>query len=158
LADVNILDLIPPPNPLPSTRFQPEAMFKFPLVAKYVPESKRVIDRSSEEGEIDEEQLFNPSTKYIVYERECLNTQYKYTYGVKDLKDYANGQSRWKWNILHKKKAYYVPLDKFDKTLIFESRFESGNLGIALRVSDSEYELVMQNDALTKGYTQCKSL
>jgi hypothetical protein len=52
-------------------------------------------------------------------------------------------------------RPYYVPTSESDKTLVFESRFESGNLGLAAKVSDSEYKLVLQNDTLTNGYTQC---
>ncbi len=40
-----------------------------------------------------------------------------------------------------------------DRTLMFESRFESGNLYLAQKVSDSEYNLLMQNDINTQGYT-----
>jgi len=31
---------------------------------------------------------------------------------------------------------FYTKKDRFDKTLIFESRFESGNLAAALKVND----------------------
>ena len=41
-----------------------------------------------------------------------------------------------------------------DKTLLFESRFESGNLYLAQKVSDEEYNLLMQNDINTQGHTQ----
>ena len=41
-----------------------------------------------------------------------------------------------------------------DRTLMFESRFESGNLYLAQKVSDSEYNLLMQNDINTNGHTQ----
>jgi hypothetical protein len=41
-----------------------------------------------------------------------------------------------------------------DKTLVFESRFESGNLLTAIKVSDEEYDLVLQNDINTNGNTQ----
>ena len=40
-----------------------------------------------------------------------------------------------------------------DKTLIFESRFESGNLYLAQKVSDMEYNLLMSNDINTSGHT-----
>jgi hypothetical protein len=40
--------------------------------------------------------------------------------------------------------------------LQFDSVFESGNLAVALRISDAEYDLVLQNDVNTKGHTQCK--
>lgn len=39
-------------------------------------------------------------------------------------------------------------------SLQFESRFESGNLGLAIKKSDTEYDLLMQNDINTKGHTQ----
>ena len=41
-----------------------------------------------------------------------------------------------------------------DKTLIFESRFESGNLLAAVKISDNEYDLILQNDINTNGHTQ----
>lgn len=34
---------------------------------------------------------------------------------------------------------YYTPKDKKDKTLVFESRFESGNLDMAIKVNENEY-------------------
>jgi hypothetical protein len=40
------------------------------------------------------------------------------------------------------------------RTLLFESRFESGNLYLAQKVSDNEYNLLMQNDINTQGHTQ----
>jgi len=45
-------------------------------------------------------------------------------------------------------------IDRSDKTLLFESRFESGNLYLAQKVSDTEYNLLMQNDINTNGHTQ----
>jgi len=45
-------------------------------------------------------------------------------------------------------------IDRTDKTLLFESRFESGNLYLAQKVSDHEYNLLMQNDINTSGHTQ----
>ena len=36
-----------------------------------------------------------------------------------------------------------------DRTLLFESRFECGNLWLAQKVSDCEYNLLMQNDINT---------
>ena len=51
-------------------------------------------------------------------------------------------------------KQFYQPSDENDKTLIFESRFESGNLLGAVKVSEEEYDLVLQNDINTNGHTQ----
>ena len=49
---------------------------------------------------------------------------------------------------------FYHLKDSEDKTLIFESRFESGNLAAAVKVTDSEYYLALQNDVNTCGNTQ----
>jgi len=37
--------------------------------------------------------------------------------------------------------------------LVFDSRFESGNLFAAFRISEREYDLVLQNDVNSKGNT-----
>lgn len=49
---------------------------------------------------------------------------------------------------------YYVPEGPEDKTLVFESRFESGNLNLAIKMADDEYNLLLQNDINTNGHTQ----
>ena len=36
----------------------------------------------------------------------------------------------------------------------FDSRFESGNLAAAIKLSQTEYDLILQNDANTSGYIQ----
>ena len=51
-------------------------------------------------------------------------------------------------------KPYYKLKDPTDKTLVFESRFESGNLRKAVKVNDFEYDLFLKNDYGTNGYTQ----
>lgn len=40
-----------------------------------------------------------------------------------------------------------------DKTLIFESRFESGNLRKVMKVGEFEYELFLKNDYGTCSFT-----
>lgn len=49
---------------------------------------------------------------------------------------------------------FYNKKDDNDKTLIFESRFESGNLYSVMKVTDNEYHLCLQNDVNTVGHTQ----
>ena len=52
-------------------------------------------------------------------------------------------------------KPYYTLKNKNDNTLIFESRFESGNLLCAFRTEDEDsYQLYLQNDTNTTGYIQ----
>ncbi len=49
--------------------------------------------------------------------------------------------------------CYYKTQGPEDETLIFESRFESGNLHRAVKVADYEYDLHLKNDYGTTGYT-----
>ena len=50
--------------------------------------------------------------------------------------------------------SFYKIKDEEDKTLVFESRFESGNLYSVMKVNDNEYHLWLQNDVNTMGHTQ----
>ncbi len=50
--------------------------------------------------------------------------------------------------------SYYTPKGESDKTLVFESRFECGNLSLAAKTAENEYNLLLQNDINTQGYTQ----
>ena len=57
--------------------------------------------------------------------------------------------------VFHELKPYYKLKNKNDNTLIFESRFESGNLLCAFRTEDeNSYQLYLQNDTNTTGYIQ----
>ena len=57
--------------------------------------------------------------------------------------------------VYHELKPYYILKNKNDNTLIFESRFESGNLLCAFRTEDeNSYQLYLQNDTNTTGYIQ----
>jgi cytosolic carboxypeptidase protein 2/3 len=49
--------------------------------------------------------------------------------------------------------TFYKKKDPLDKTLQFESRFESGNLAAALKVNENDYHLLLQNDVNTSGHT-----
>mmetsp|Transcript_13696 Transcript_13696/g.13414 ORF Transcript_13696/g.13414 Transcript_13696/m.13414 type:complete len:166 (-) Transcript_13696:466-963(-) len=51
-------------------------------------------------------------------------------------------------------KPYYSPKTPEDYTLIFESRFESGNLRRAIQVYEFEYDLILKPDYNTNRYTQ----
>lgn len=48
---------------------------------------------------------------------------------------------------------YYIATTEEDATLIFESRFESGNLRRAVQVYEYEYDLILKPDYNTKGNT-----
>ncbi|XP_029334247.1 cytosolic carboxypeptidase 3 isoform X2 [Mus caroli] len=46
------------------------------------------------------------------------------------------------------------PVDNCDNTLVFEARFESGNLQKVVKVADHEYELTVRPDLFTNKHTQ----
>ena len=48
----------------------------------------------------------------------------------------------------------YYTLTGKEQTLLFESRFEGGNLSMASKVSDVEYNLLLQTDINSRGHTQ----
>ena len=50
-------------------------------------------------------------------------------------------------------KPYYVKESESDNTLIFESRFESGNLRRALCIGENTYNLILKYDHGTTAYT-----
>jgi len=52
-----------------------------------------------------------------------------------------------------KLRAYYLKETEDDDTLIFESRFESGNLRRAVKIGDYEYNLILKYDHNTTAYT-----
>ena len=59
-----------------------------------------------------------------------------------------------------KEKKPFISFENNDDTLIFESRFESGNLCLAFQVcnkkiSKYEYNLLLSSDSNLKNYSQC---
>jgi len=50
-------------------------------------------------------------------------------------------------------KPYYVKESENDNILIFESRFESGNLRWAIYMGDNNYNLILKYDHQTTTYT-----
>lgn len=56
--------------------------------------------------------------------------------------------------VMDKLPPYYVPTGPEDTTLVFESRFESGNLRRAVQVYEHEYDLILNPDYNTKSHTQ----
>lgn len=51
-------------------------------------------------------------------------------------------------------KTYYKLKDDYDDTLVFESRFESGNLKRVIQTGDYEYDLYLNPDYTTGNFTQ----
>ena len=48
----------------------------------------------------------------------------------------------------------YLPSSQNDTTLVFESRFESGNLRRVIQLFEFEYQLILKTDWETHGHTQ----
>ena len=48
---------------------------------------------------------------------------------------------------------FYILQNSEDNTLLFESRFECGNLRRAIQVYEFEYDLILKPDYNTRGYT-----
>ena len=48
----------------------------------------------------------------------------------------------------------YTLVSPLIDTLVFDSKFESGNLSKAVKLSENEYNLYLESDVETKGYTQ----
>ena len=49
---------------------------------------------------------------------------------------------------------YTISVPPLHNVLIFDSRFESGNLRKAVKVNNIEYNLWLENDLNTRGHTQ----
>ena len=66
-----------------------------------------------------------------------------------------NSHNNTQSNINRQLSPYYKLKNKYDKTLIFESRFECGNLLAAFKTEEEfNYQLYLQNDTNTTGYIQ----
>ena len=50
--------------------------------------------------------------------------------------------------------TYTISVPQHDNILIFDSRFECGNLRRAIKVNNVEYNIWLENDVNTKGHTQ----
>lgn len=53
-----------------------------------------------------------------------------------------------------KSAQYEIEVPSLHNMLIFDSRFESGNLRKAVKVNNIEYNLWLDNDLNTRGHTQ----
>ena len=123
-------------------------------------------NESEEEDENDNQPLYdslnniniNNNNNEINNKNEITanNTKYSYKDNNKLLKNISSyGLNRPKTVFGNKLKPYYTLKNKNDNTLIFESRFESGNLLCAFRTADeNSYQLYLQNDTNTTGYIQ----
>lgn len=125
-------------------------------VEKYLKNQKVVYDMSEQ------------SPYYMDIDTEYINE--KHLISPKDPNDDGGANSRFKARgfrrniinsgIVKKDKIYahlnpyYIVQGEHDHTLVFESRFESGNLRRVVQVDDFEYDLFLRNDYNSQGYIQ----
>lgn len=131
--------------------------------------------KASERANISCEELIHQQNNYlkkvedefqsqIVYLRKSTKidrNQLNIDFGIQDLHNYFKiiRKNVYKWSFMDKNirlKPYYNLNDSNDLTLIFESRFESGNLHVAIKKSLYEYDLLLQSDSNSLEHFQCK--
>ncbi|KAL4508114.1 hypothetical protein ABPG72_021487 [Tetrahymena utriculariae] len=108
-----------------------------PFEPMYIP--KQTILEESLRREIERICFADTLINRVVYD--CVD-QSLYT---KDLEP-----SKYGMDVL----PFYIPQSQDDITLVFESRFESGNLRRAIQICDYEYNLILKPDYYTTGHTQ----
>ena len=145
---------IPPPIPLiPQNKYKEVPMNEFKYEEKTWKNSKGLNDNSEDQG-LDFKG-FNDSSQVIdiqavvdegaiVYQRDVTKRGISCIYCKVKLDSLS---------ALPKFEPKLIPV--FQKSdLSFESKFESGNLGLVLKKSEDEYDMFMQTDINTKGHTQ----
>ena len=147
---------IPPPIPLiPKNKYK-----ELPIHLQIRPNSeekffKRFMDSYKGDNMHSYDKSTNRKEGMVSLANVCENTNIVYQ---RDLTKSGNPSNSNKTKLdnlssLPKLDHKFAVENKTD-TLIFESRFESGNLALAIKITDVEYELLMQNDINTKGHTQ----
>lgn len=169
----DITDLLPPPIPLMLKSLSPsEPLFQSQNIPfEYLPEMS-LTDTSSEisktppsnnlkyDAGTSLRSLF-PKDKLIYLRYPSLYKE-KFNKNICDLKKLLIARKKREGKeekiysnplLLTNISRYYKP-DESDSTLVFESRFECGNLSMAAKVSENHYNLLLQNDINSKGHTQ----
>jgi len=129
-----------------------ELVVKWPSVCKVIPERIKHVKGLPNRIEM----FYDPNGKET--QIQPIGEEYGVTVYNYDLKCDANYFSR---SILEEKfKQKFkvdkdpIPKDIQDDSLLFESRFESGNLLKAIRITDTYYELRLRSDLYTSRHTQ----
>lgn len=147
----DLYQFLPPPNPLIQKNKYTESTPKSVLALGLI---KRFVGTENEELQSKErkKQVFDGFTESSISSLyTSKNVVYKRS---KEKSDFYNINKSVKNECNNKLSIIPEPCAEAPSDLIFESRFESGNLDLAVKVSDYEYNLLMQNDINTKGHTQ----
>mmetsp|Transcript_18489 Transcript_18489/g.28376 ORF Transcript_18489/g.28376 Transcript_18489/m.28376 type:complete len:189 (-) Transcript_18489:1427-1993(-) len=129
------------------------SMLKMAIVEDYrMRESNRIVNLAKTVFEVEKESPHYKSSK------EYLDTdeQIRITKPTLNGRPVDNPKNTVKNRYFKELKPWYVPyhMPETDDVLVFESRFESGNLKKAIQIDKFEYELVLKPDHNTKNYTQ----
>ena len=146
-------DVAPPPNPelMEICKRKMEDAISSPIFEKVVYDSIELSPYYS--GSSDEDKYFDES-KYI----HPVTTEQDRKPGAYAPEGYfkfreqstTHGLMRYYSDL----KTYYKLKDQYDETLIFESRFESGNLRRVVQTGSYEYDLYLNPDHNTNSFTQ----
>ncbi|KAL4486341.1 hypothetical protein ABPG72_007127 [Tetrahymena utriculariae] len=106
-------------------------------------------------------QMFTEDNNIVYLKNPLLNNQvlctlYKMS-AIRNGEPYSDFKSKEASEITQQERLEQMikeNLTKKQKVLHFDSKFESGNLSIVSMKSSNEYNLLLQNDINTKGYTQ----
>ena len=168
-------DLLPPPIPLMSKTFRPsEPIFQCQEMPFLIVPSVQPNEKLEEIGPITDKanfpERFSADTTFrnlfssakLVYLRNSFLIGDNFNHNTCNLKKLflarrlrEKKDERNYYNpLLYNELDNYYKLEPLEKTLLFESRFESGNLAMASKVSDNEYNLLLQSDVNSKGHTQ----
>ena len=168
-------DALPPPIPLLSKSFCPsEPIFQSQnipfeilpnIIHKDYPEPfGNIVDQSTfplrYDSHITLKSLF--SKEKIVFLRSETFLSEKFNKNICDLNQIPQNYKKHELKLeknrvnpnLHLKVPRFYTISEKDSTLVFESRFECGNLAMAAKEKENEYNLLLQNDINSKGHTQ----
>ena len=168
-------DMLPPPIPIMAKTFRPsEPLFQcqdipFVLVPKFSTKEELdlfgpITDKSTFPERFPPDVTFRSifPLSELIYLRSIALIQDGFNINTCNLKkllvkrrarERGNERVYSNPNLTDSLSTYYKPKPG-DSTLIFESRFEGGNLAMASKVNENEYNLLLQTDINSRGHTQ----
>ena len=146
---INVPMIYPPPNHMRWVPEQPEVLHvaRDRLVASMMEhDANRLLSQSLVRNRVVYDSIEAPPTRDV--EKDSKDDKNK-----KTTSDDPNGIPTTASTPIPEGqlRPYYTLENKKDTTLIFESRFESGNLRRAIQVYENEYDLIVKPDINTRG-------
>lgn len=149
-----------PPSSYPHQNLPPKTGISIPMLAK-TPEFIRTVPAQPEPFYTAPEALFDDIVRQEadrISHPELVRNRTVYdsveACGPSSLRDVRPREGVRAAGFAEDLPPYFEPSGPEDSTLVFESRFESGNLRRAVQVYDFEYDLILNPDYNTKVHTQ----